>query len=86
MQQIMEFQDHTLPYLQQFCNLPDVEPELRISKENVASKNENIRLVKPANSVTDKGKISIHERLEINKEIIKKQPGIDKEMKAVELA
>ena len=86
MQQIMEFQDHTLPYLQQFCTLPDVEPELRISKENVASKNENIRLVKPANSVTDKGKISIHERLEINKEIIKKQPGVDKEMKAVELA
>ena len=86
MQQIMEFQDHTLPYLQQFCTLPDVEPELRILKENVATKDENIRLVKPATSVTDKGKLSIHERLEINKEIIKKQPGIDKEMKAVELA
>lgn len=66
--ELNELQDHVLPYLQQYCSLPEQEP---IKTASIAKR--------------EKQQLSIHDRLEKNKEVLEKKPGKDIEKKGVEL-
>lgn len=101
MADLMDMQEHVLPYLQSFCSLEGKAPE-RVEGAVQLSADGEKKLAERA--VSDKGtlkqgslfenektmekkeKKSIHERLKINKEIIAKQQGKDSKEKGVELA
>lgn len=99
MADLTDMQEHVLPYLQSFCSLEEKSPERvdavvkvdgtgekRIPEKQVLDKG----LKQDSSSVVGKStekkeKKSIHERLQINKEIIAKKQGKGNKEKGVEL-
>lgn len=83
-QELSDMQEKILPYLQSFCSIEERAPEVAktVEKDAHASK-ETVK-----GSVKESGdkKLSIHERLAINKEKLEKKSDKDDKMKGLELA
>lgn len=101
MADLTDIQEHVLPYLQSFCSLEEKAPERvegavqisvdgekKLAERAVSDKGalKQGSLVEGKKTMEKKEKKSIHERLQINKEIIAKQQGKDSKEKGVELA
>ena len=98
MADLTDMQEHVLPYLQSFCSLEEKTPEKtegaivsdgtaeKYIQGKRASDRSNLRQDNFRKPKKDVEKKSIHERLQINKEIIAKRQGKDCKEKGVELA
>nr|WP_177296311.1 YodL domain-containing protein [uncultured Blautia sp.] len=101
MADLMDMQEHVLPYLQSFCSLEEKAPERvegavqssvdgekKLAERAVSDKGalKQGSLIESKKTMEKKEKKSIHERLKINKEIIAKKQGKDSKEKGVELA
>lgn len=100
MADITDMQEHVIPYLQSFCSLEEKAPEIvdavvkvdgtgekRMPEKQVSDKGalKQGSLSETEKSTEKKKKMSIHERLQINKEIIAKKQGKESKEKGVEL-
>lgn len=85
-----DMQEHVLPYLQSFCSMEERAPgasdqSVNISKSEMESGKITMSGQNKRTKTVETGKKSIHERLQINKEIISKQQGKISKEKGVEL-
>ena len=90
MADLTDMQEHVLPYLQSFCSMEERAPEasdqsVNISKSEMESGKITMSGQNKRTKTVETGKKSIHERLQINKEIISKQQGKISKEKGVEL-
>ena len=107
MEDLIDMQNHVLPYLQSFCNLEKKgvkeRREQQIAERNEGRADERVTSTEANAVVKDAGKtdrkpaqqkqavdgkdkkLSIHERLEINKRIIQEKQGKDKTERGVDL-
>ncbi|NCB94118.1 MAG: DUF4316 domain-containing protein [Clostridia bacterium] len=83
-QELSDMQEKILPYLQSFCSIEERAPETsKIVESDVNDSKENVKSV--GKEPVEK-KLSIHERLAINKEKLEKKSDKDDKIKGLELA
>lgn len=85
MTELTDIQEYVLPYLQQFVMLPEREPAVQQASEiniGAAAKSGSSQVGVRKN--TEEKKLSIHERIETNREILAGQRGRKPEVKEME--
>lgn len=82
MTELADIQEYVLPYLQQFITLPERETILQPSQEAKAVRNARTAILNAGTTKQmDVKKLSIHERIERNREILSGKNGRHKEVK-----